>query len=88
MEPTLKGITTPEENEDNSLLNFNEQIANTRRQQRQNSQQETTLQDLCNAMEVVARNNLHIKPPRCKQNSHPEIKALIDQRFRALQDND
>ena len=32
MEPTLKGITVPEGNEDISLLNFNEQIANTLRQ--------------------------------------------------------
>ena len=88
MEPTLKGITIPEENEDNSFLNFNEQVANTLIQKQQDSQQEATLQDLCNAMEDAARNNLHIKPPgRKKKDCHPEIKALIGQRLRALQDN-
>ena len=88
MGPTLKGITIPEDNEDNSLLNFNEQVSNTLRQ-KQDSQQETTLQDLCNAMEDAARNNLQIKPPRSKRKEcHPEIKAPIGQRFRALQNNE
>ena len=40
-------------------------------------------------MEEAARNNLQIKPPRCnRKDRHPEIKALIDQRLRALQNND
>lgn len=71
MEPFLKGITIPEENEDNSFLNFNEQVASTLRQKQQDAQQEATLQDLCNAMEDAARNNLQIKPPRCKRRLPP-----------------
>ena len=40
-------------------------------------------------MEDAARNNLQIKPPICKRKDcHPETKALIDQRLRALQNND
>ena len=78
MEPTLKGITIPEGNEDNPLLNFNEQVANTLRQKQQDFQQEATLQDFCNAMEDVARNNLQIKPSRCKRKDcHPEIKHSL-----------
>ena len=50
-EPTLKGITIPEDNEDIPPLNFNEQIANTLRQKHQDTQQETNSQDLCTAME-------------------------------------
>ena len=78
METILKSITMPEENENNSFLNFNEQVANTLRQKQQDSQQETTQQDLCNTMEDAARNNLQIKPPRCKKKDcHPEIKHSL-----------
>ena len=39
-------------------------------------------------MEEAARNNLQIKPPRCKRKDcHPEIEAPIDQIFRALQND-
>ena len=46
------------------------------------------MQDLCNAVEEAARNNLQTKPPRCKRKAcHPGVKAFIDQALRALQNN-
>ena len=90
VEPTLKGITIPEDNEDVALLNFNEQIANTLPDKKHpETQREINLQDLCAAMQEAARNNLQIKPPRSKRNDcHPEIKALTDQRLAVLPNND
>ena len=88
-EPTLKNITLPEGNEEQALLDFNDQIASIIQGRITDTHQETSLHDLCDAMEQAARNSLQLKPPRTKRKDcHPEIRTLIDQRLLALQDND
>ena len=88
-EPSLKSVSIPEGEQDQILHNYNSEVFNTLTEITEREQRETQLEDLTKAIDNAARNNLQLKPPRNRrQDCHPELELLIQERHTATANYD
>ena len=83
-DPSLKHVSIPEGNEEDVLRSFNCSISEQLMKTNVEKQKETTMADLCDAMDKAARNTLQLKEPLGKRASrHPELLPFIEARLQA-----
>ena len=88
-EPSLKRVRIPEGSEEEILKSFNYSISGQLTKIKTVQQRETTMADVCAAMDKAARDDLQLTEPQRKRAScHPGLPPPIEARLQAIKNYD